>query len=81
MPLFIKNEDVNELAEKFQKIGGFSSKTEAVETALRDQIALVSNKVPLLDRLEPILQQVDSMGQEDPDFDMKKFTDEMWEKH
>lgn len=79
MPLYIKNEHVNDLAEKFQKIGGFKNKTEAVEKALIDQIALATSKVPLLDRLEPILQQVDDMGQEDPDFDMKKFTDEMWE--
>lgn len=78
MPLFIKNENVNELAEQFQKIGGYASKTEAVEKALEAQIALATSRVPLLERLEPILQQVDQMGQADPAFDMKNFRDGMW---
>lgn len=78
MPLFIKDEEVNELAEQYQKVGGFKSKTEAVRKALEAQIKLATNRIPLLEQLEPILQQVDQTGQVDPDFDMKEFRDGLW---
>lgn len=33
---------------------------------------------PLLERLRPILEAVDKLGDVDPDFDMKAYMDEMW---
>lgn len=33
---------------------------------------------PLLERLRPILERVDKLGERDPDFDMKAYLDEMW---
>lgn len=33
---------------------------------------------PLHTRVELILESVDQLGTNDPDFDMKAFTDEMW---
>lgn len=33
---------------------------------------------PLLERLRPILERADKIGERDPDFDMKAYLDEMW---
>lgn len=79
MALYIKDDTVDDLAIKYQKITGAKSKTDAVRNALLAQIESVTNRVPLLERLEPILKRADELGQGDPDFDMKKFSDEMWE--
>lgn len=47
--------------------------------ALTAQLAAEQARKPLLDRLEPVLQRADELGAPDPDFDMKRFTDEMWD--
>lgn len=78
MPLYIRDDQVDDLAVRFMKLTGAKSKTDAVRNALVAQLTAVSNHMPLLDRLEPILKRADALDQGDPDFDMKKFTDEMW---
>ena len=34
----------------------------------------------LFERLKPLLEAVEKLGEVDPDFDMKAFLDEMWEE-
>jgi len=79
MPLYIRDDQVDDLAVRFMKLTGAKSKTDAVRNALMAQLEVVSNQKPLLERLEPILERADDLGPADPDFDMKKFTDAMWE--
>ncbi len=79
MPLYIRDDKVDDLAVRFMKLTGAKSKTDAVRKALMAQLEAVSNQKPLLERLEPILKRADDLGPADPDFDMKKFTDEMWD--
>jgi len=79
MPLYIRDDAVDDLAAKVMKLTGAKTKTEAVRQALLAQIAAEENKLPLLTRLEPILIRADALGKDDPDFNMKTFTDEMWE--
>lgn len=79
MPLYIRDDQVDDLAVRFMKLTGAKSKTDAVRNALMAQLEVVSNQKPLLERLEPILKRADDLGPADPDFDMKKFTDAMWE--
>lgn len=78
MPLYIRDDQVDDLAVRFMKLTGAKSKTDAVRNALMAQLEFVSNQKPLLARLEPILKRADDLGPADPDFDMKKFTDAMW---
>lgn len=79
MPMYIRDDKVDELAVRFMKLSGAENKTEAVRKALIAQIEAISNQKPLLERLEPILKRADKLGPVDPDFDMKEFTDQMWE--
>ena len=79
MALFIKDDRVDDLAIQYQKVIGAKTKTEAVRKALMAQIDAETHRKPLLERLEPILKRADGLGVGDPDFDMKKFTDDMWE--
>jgi antitoxin VapB len=79
MPLYIRDDAVDDLAAKVMKLTGAKTKTEAVRQALLAQIAAEESKLPLLTRLAPILSRADALGEKDPDFDMKTFTDEMWE--
>lgn len=78
MPLYIKDDHVDDLAVRLMNLTGAKSKTEAVRKALLAQLEAVSKQKPLLERLEPILKRAQKLGPVDPDFDMKKYTDEMW---
>lgn len=78
MPLYIRDETVDNLAIELMKITGAKTKTDAVRTALIRQIEAVKQKVPLLDRIEAARTKADKIGPLDPTFDMKKYTDEMW---
>jgi antitoxin VapB len=79
MPLYIRDDAVDDLAAKVMKLTGAKTKTEAVRKALLAQIAAEQSKLPLIARIGPILDRADAIGEPDPDFDMKRFTDEMWE--
>ncbi|MEL7464881.1 MAG: type II toxin-antitoxin system VapB family antitoxin [Pseudomonadota bacterium] len=79
MPLYIRDEEVDALADQLKQATGAPSKTDAVRRALRDALERETSKKPLLERLAPVLAEADAMGPTDPDFDMKRFTDEMWE--
>lgn len=79
MPLYIRDDRVDDLAVRLMKLTGAKSKTDAVRKALMAQLEAEAKRKPLLERLEPILKRADDLGPGDPDFDMKKFTDEMWD--
>ena len=79
MPLYIRDDAVDALAEKVMKATGAKTKTGAVRKASQAQPDAEMNRKPLLERLQPILDRADQIGESDPDFDMKKYTDEMWD--
>jgi antitoxin VapB len=80
MALYIRDDDVDALAKKVQQVTKAPTKTEAVRRALENELARVEQAVPLKERVEKIQNSVRAkMGPNKPDFDMKKFTDEMWE--
>jgi len=57
MPLNIRNEVVNQLAEKLARRTG-RSKTDAVRTALEHELRRIDELVPLRDRLRPLQDRV-----------------------
>ncbi|UWR62793.1 type II toxin-antitoxin system VapB family antitoxin [Phaeobacter inhibens] len=79
MPLYIRDDSVDALAEQVKKLTGASSKTDAVRAALQAQLEAAKNKKPLLERIHELQGQADEIGAADPAFDMKNFSDSMWE--
>lgn len=75
MPLYIRDDEVDALAAKLQRETNAPSKTEAVRTALIHELERNRAKVPLRD----LQAEAKKIGLPNPEFDMKKFTDEMWE--
>jgi antitoxin VapB len=57
MPLNIRSEEVNQLAETLASRAGVS-KTEAVRLALTNELA---RRVPLAERLKPLLDRMDAV--------------------
>ena len=80
MPLYIRDDAVDDLAEQLMKATGAKTKTAAVRAALLAQLDALKNHKSLLERLQPVLDRADQLGPGDPDFDMKTFTDEMWDE-
>ncbi len=78
MALFIRNAEVDALAEEVRKLTKAKTKTEAVRRALEAQLAQARRAAPLEDRLARAKALADAIGPSDPGFDMKAYTDEMW---
>ena len=78
MSLYIKDDEVDALATELQSISGAATKTEAVRTALQNEIKRKRKEIPLIERIKEIQDRVAALGPGDPNFDMKKLTDEMW---
>lgn len=57
MPLNIRNEEVNRLAERLAARKGLN-KTDAVKLALENELRRLEEVVPLKDRLRPIQDRV-----------------------
>jgi antitoxin VapB len=51
MPLYIKDDSVDDLAIKYQKLTGAGSKTAAVRKALLEGLASIQKKVPLMEKI------------------------------
>ncbi len=84
MPLYVRDERVNQLAEQAQKILKAPTKTDAIRQALERVVETAeawesTEKPPLAERLKAIRDKYQSMGTPNPDFDEKAFLDEMWE--
>lgn len=79
MPLFIRDDEVDALAEEVQRLTRAKTKTEAVRRALEAQIREARRALPLQERLGQARALADAMGPTNPDFDMKRFTDQLWD--
>ncbi|MGV6871267.1 type II toxin-antitoxin system VapB family antitoxin [Pseudochelatococcus sp. B33] len=78
MALFIRDPEVDALAEEVRKLTKAKTKTEAVRRALQAQLAEARRAQPLRERLDRAIALADAMGPGDPNFDMKAYMDEMW---
>lgn len=79
MPLYIRDDDVDLLAARVQALAGIRTKTEAVRRALQHELERIDAARPLRARIAESLALADAMGQGSSDFDMKAFTDAMWD--
>lgn len=78
MALFIRDDEVDALASELQKVTKAATKKDAVRLALRNELERTQRRRPLREVVEELQQRVAALGPVDPDFDMKRFTDEMW---
>lgn len=78
MALFIRDDTVDALASELQKATNAPTKKDAVKQALENELKRVGEKRPMRERLAAAQEIIAKMGPRDPDFDMKKFSDEMW---
>ncbi|MBB5760819.1 type II toxin-antitoxin system VapB family antitoxin [Methylorubrum rhodesianum] len=60
MPLNIRSKEVNRLAEKLASRARVS-KTEAVRIALVNELERQERRIPLAERLRPLLERVDAV--------------------
>lgn len=79
MPLYIRDDEVDELANRLQRLTGTTTKTQVVRQALEREIGRLEAVRPLVERIAKSMALADAMGAGDSNFDMKAFTDEMWE--
>ena len=78
MALFIRDAEVDALAEELRKLTKAKTKTEAVRQALQAKLAEARRVLPLKDRLARSKALADALGPSDPAFNMKAYTDKMW---
>ena len=79
MALFIRDNTVDALAAQLQKALKAPSKTEAVRQALQHELDRVQQQRPLRERIAKAQAVAATLGAGDPNFDMKSFTDDMWD--
>ena len=80
MSLYIRDDTVDELARKVQKLTKAPNKTEAVRQALENELARVKKSVPLAERIGRIQDAVAvQLGPNPKPFDMKAFSDDLWD--
>lgn len=79
MPLFVRDERVNQLAEQAQKILKAPTKTDAIRQALECVVQEDEQRPPLAERLEKLRARhnMPAFDTFEP-FDEKAFLDEMW---
>jgi antitoxin VapB len=79
MPLYVRDERVNQLAEQAQKILKAPTKTDAIRQALERVVQAEEQRPPLAERLEKIRAKYNMPAYESlKPFDEKAFLDEMW---
>jgi antitoxin VapB len=79
LALFIRDDTVDALAAQLQKALKAPTKTEAVRQALQRELDRLQQQRPLRDRIAKAQFIAGAIGSSNPNFDMKIFTDEMWD--
>ena len=78
MSLYIRDDAVDALAIRLQEATGAKTKTEAVRQALEHELERVASRKSFAERNARAFALADKIGLPDPDFDQKRFMDEMW---
>ncbi|MEC5290078.1 type II toxin-antitoxin system VapB family antitoxin [Aurantimonas sp. C2-6-R+9] len=80
MALYIRDPEVDELARKLRAMTGAKSKTDAVRRALRNELRRARRPERFDDRNAKVMAMADALGSSQTlPFDMKAFTDAMWD--
>jgi antitoxin VapB len=79
MALFVRDPEVDQLAVELQRLTHAPTKTQAIKTALQAQLRHLKRQQPVSQRIARACQLADAMGPNNPNFDVKTFTNELWE--
>ncbi|WP_170432915.1 hypothetical protein [Ruegeria arenilitoris] len=71
--------EAEDILRKILKAIEAGDETEDLWEQLRSLLQEQHNSKPLIERLQPVLKRAEALGEVDPDFDMKAFTDKMSE--
>ncbi|TWF50197.1 antitoxin VapB [Neorhizobium alkalisoli] len=78
--LYIRDPEVNDLADEVMRRFETKTKTEAVRMALQNQLKLAGEELSMEERIRRIQERVAArMGPLKVEFDQKAYMDEMWE--
>ena len=77
MPLYIRDDRVNDLAEQFRALSGARSKTEAVRCALASQISAFEQGENLAERIRRLQRKAAARGIRPDGWDDKHLMDEL----
>ncbi|MGE4409619.1 MAG: type II toxin-antitoxin system VapB family antitoxin [Sphingobium sp.] len=77
MALYIKDPEVDALANELQRLAGAPTKAAAVKAALKSAIARTKDRLPMRERLAKTLAMAREAGPFAPG-DHKRDTDELW---
>lgn len=81
MPLYIRDDNVDELAKAVQAASGAKDKTEAVRVALRNELARLKAKVSMRDKISALQQRAaERLPASIEGVDTKKLFDDMWDQ-
>ena len=78
MPEYSFHDEVDALAVELQRLTKARSKTDAVRQALKHEIERSRAGIPFRERIARLQERAAGIGLPSRDFDVKKFTDEMW---
>ena len=78
MSLYIRDDAVDALAAQLQQATGAKTKTEAVRAALEHELERVKANKSFAERNARAFALADKIGPPNPDFDHKRYMDEMW---
>jgi len=80
MSLYIRDHTVDDLAKRVKQITKAPNKTEAVRQALQNELTRTQETIPLRQQIKAIqIRVAQRLSSNTKPFDMKKFTDEMWD--
>ena len=77
MALYIKDAEVDALADELKRLTKASTKAEAVRDSLRRSVEQARQRLPMEERLAGAFAIIDPWGPFPPS-DHKKITDELW---
>ncbi len=78
MSLYIRDDAVDALAVRVQQVTGARTKTEAVRLALEHELERANAQKSFAERNARAFALAEKIGPPNPDFDEKRFMDEMW---
>ncbi len=78
MPLYVRDESVNDLASEAQRVLKTKTKTEAIRIALERVVQKEFPTQTLQERMKVFQDRFRELGEPLEDFDQKAYLDEMW---
>ena len=77
MPLYVRDDAVDDLAKEYMRLSGAKTKSDAVKAALTAQIEAMKAQKPVMELIEELQVSLNAqLGEPDPNFDMKTWSDD-----